>query len=173
MGNFKKCVAVAACAAMAFTMTACGSDSNEGSGSSTEVKIGLNFELTGAAATYGQTELYGVKLALKQAKENKDNKLTYTTVEGDNKSDAGESTTVGQKMISSDNVNAIVGPATSGASAAIYDLATNSKVFVISPSATQTGITTRKMAVYMTTYIVYVSKMLIREQQWQYMQKIL
>lgn len=144
MGNFKKYVAMAACTAMAFTMTACGSDSKEGSSNSNEVKIGLNFELTGPAATYGQTELNGVKLALKQAKENKDNKLTYTTVEGDNKSDAGESTTVGQKMISSDNVNAFIGPATSGASAAIYDLATNSKVFVISPSATQTGITSKK-----------------------------
>lgn len=70
--------------------------------------------------------------------------MTYTTVEGDNKSDAGESTTVGQKMISSDGVQAFIGPATSGASAAIYDLATNSKVFVISPSATQTGVTTKK-----------------------------
>lgn len=147
MGNFKKYVAIAACAAMAFTMTACGSDSSggdSGNANGNEVKIGLNFEITGQNATYGQTELNGVKLALKQAKENKDNKMTYTTVEGDNKSDAGESTTVGQKMISSDGVQAFIGPATSGASAAIYDLATNSKVFVISPSATQTGVTTKK-----------------------------
>lgn len=145
MGNFKKYVAMAACAAIAFTMTACGSDA--GAGGSTDsnvIKFGLNFELTGAAATYGQTELNGVKLALKQANEKADNKFKYEGVEGDNKSDTGESTTVGQKMISEDGVKAFIGPATSGASAAIYDMASNSKVFVVSPSATQTGITTKK-----------------------------
>lgn len=141
MGNLKKFMAVAAVSCMALTsMTACGSEGS-GSSDSNEVKIGLNFELSGETANYGTPEFKGAKLAIKQANENKDNKFKYTYVEGDNKSAADESTNVATKLATSDRVNGIVGPATSGASAATYQVATDNKVLVVSPSATATNVT--------------------------------
>lgn len=145
MGKFRKFVAVAAMSCMAVTMmTGCGSEEAGGDAESSEVKFGLNFELTGNSATYGNTELNGAKLALKQANAKEGNKYKYVGVEGDNKSDNPESTALGTKMISEDGVKAFIGPATSGASQAIYDLANDQQVFVISPSATGTGVTMKK-----------------------------
>ena len=80
-------------------------------------------------------------LAIKQANANKDNKFSYKAIKGDNKSQADESTNVATKLITSDGVKGIVGPATSGASAATYQIATDNKVLVVSPSATATNVT--------------------------------
>lgn len=140
MKKFKKFMTMAAVSCMAVTTLAgCGSEG--GSDNANEVKIGLNFELSGATANYGTPEVKGAKLAIKQANAKKDKKFTYTGIEGDNKSVAEESTNVATKMVTSDGVNAIVGPATSGASSATYQLTTDQKVFVLSPSATATDIT--------------------------------
>lgn len=137
--NLKKYLAMSAVACMAVTtLTGCGSSETA---NENEVKIGLNYEMSGATANYGIPEANGSKLAIKQANEKGTNKFTYTGVEGDNKSLADESTNVATKLITSDGVKAIVGPATSGASAATYQMASDSKVFVISPSATTTDIT--------------------------------
>lgn len=143
MGKFKKFMAVAAVSCMAMTtLAACGSNgSDNGSSDDNEVKIGLNFELSGETANYGTPEFKAAKLAIKQAAENKDNKFKYSFVEGDNKSAADESTAVATKLATSDKVNGIVGPATSGASAATYQIASDNKVLVVSPSATATNVT--------------------------------
>lgn len=140
MTAFRRLLAISAVACMAVTtLVGCGS---EGSGASDdEIKIGLNFELSGNTANYGTPELKGAQLAIKQANEKEGNKFKYKGIEGDNKSLADESTTVATKLITSDGVSAIVGPATSGASAATYQIATDNKVFVVSPSATTTNIT--------------------------------
>lgn len=143
MGKFRKFMAMAAVSCMALTVvTGCGSN---GSGSSetdsNEVKIGLNFELSGETANYGNPEYNGAMLAINQANASGENKYTYTPVKGDNKSSADESTNIATKLISSDGVKGIVGPATSGASAAIYQVATDNKVLVVSPSSTTTNIT--------------------------------
>lgn len=149
MGTFKKFMAVAAVSCMALTTLAgCGSDSGSGDTDSKEVKIGLNFELSGGTANYGTPEFKGAKLAIKQANANKDNKLKYTYVEGDNKSAADESTAVATKLATSDGVNGIVGPATSGNSAATYQVANDSKVLVVSPSATAKDVTLNNGDVY-------------------------
>lgn len=149
MGNFKKYVAMAAVSCMALTtLVGCGSDSGSADKDSKEVKIGLNFELSGGTANYGTPEFKAAKLAIKQANENKNNKLTYTFIEGDNKSAADESTNVATKMVTSDGVNGIVGPATSGNSAATYQVANDSKVLVVSPSATAENVTLSNGSVY-------------------------
>ena len=144
MGNFKKFMAMAAVSCMALTtMTACGNSGDEGSGDgdTKEIKIGLNYELSGETANYGTPEYNGSMLAIKQANANKDNKFSYKAVKGDNKSQADESTNVATKLITSDGVKGIVGPATSGASAATYQIASDNKVLVVSPSATATNVT--------------------------------
>lgn len=141
MGTIKRMMALAAVSCMALTALAgCGSGGAD-EAKDDEVKLGFNFELSGETANYGTPEFKGAKLALKQANENKDNKFKYSFVEGDNKSLADESTSVATKMITSDKVNGIVGPATSGTSAAIYQIASDNKVLVVSPSATQTNVT--------------------------------
>ncbi|MEG2543231.1 MAG: ABC transporter substrate-binding protein [Longicatena sp.] len=140
MGKMKKVMAMAAVSCMALTtLVGCGGSSSKAKDD--EVKIGLNFELSGEVANYGTPEYKAAKLAIKQAAENKDNKFKYSYVEGDNKSTADESTNVATKLITSDKVNGIVGPATSGASAATYQIATDNKVLVVSPSATATNVT--------------------------------
>ncbi len=102
-------------------------------------KIGLHFELTGAVADYGTTEHKAAKLAIDLA-----NKAAgyekYIAVEYDNKSDAMEAVTISTKL-ASEGVIAVVGPSTSGASAATYPILSQSNVVVLSPSATQNNVT--------------------------------
>ena len=67
MGKFRKFMMMGVASCMAVTMFAgCGSDGKDAGSDSNEVKLGLNFELTGAAATYGNTELNGIKFAMKE-----------------------------------------------------------------------------------------------------------
>ena len=97
-------------------------------------KIGLHYELTGAVADYGFAECKGSKLAIKQANEAAGYEK-YTYVEYDNKSDAGEAVSLATKLVQ-DGVVGVVGPATSGASAASYQILNDAKILVVSPSAT-------------------------------------
>lgn len=49
------------------------------------VKIGLNYELSGAVASYGQAEYKGATLAIKEYNANKDSKYKIKAVKMDNK----------------------------------------------------------------------------------------
>lgn len=144
-GNMWK---VLAAGTMALTMLAgCSSSStgkeetgkklNEGD----TVKIGLNFELSGDVSSYGQAERNAAQLAIEQYNERSDTKFKAEGVEVDDKGDAAESTTQAIKLIEEDGVAAIVGPATSGASIATYEVATQNNTPVISPSVTQVNAT--------------------------------
>lgn len=115
------------------TLAGCGG-SNDG-GDTNNVKIGLHFELTGGVAEYGNAELRGAELAIKLANANENNKFTYEGKKYDNKSDATEAVTLAAKLVS-DGVVGVVGPATSGASTATYQVSNDAKVIVVSPSAT-------------------------------------
>ena len=140
MKTMKKVFMSALAVMMAASMAACGDSSSDtpsgsdGSGSDT-IKIGLHYELTGAVADYGTAELKGSELAIKQANDAGGN---YETVVYDNKSDTTESVTLAAQL-ASDGVAGVVGPATSGASAASYQILNEAKVTVISPSATAIG----------------------------------
>lgn len=102
--------------------------------------IGLNFELTGATADYGVAESKGAKLAIAQKNEEAGYEK-YKIVEYDNKSDAAESVTIGNMLASDDEIVGVVGPATSGASVATYQILDDAGKVLISPSATQNNIT--------------------------------
>ena len=133
MKTMKKVFMTALAVMMAASMTACGDSSSDSSSASDgTIKIGLHYELTGSVADYGTAELKGSELAIKQANEAGGN---YTTVVYDNKSDTTESVTLAAQL-ASDGVAGVVGPATSGTSAATYQIMNDSKVTVISPSAT-------------------------------------
>ena len=121
------------------TVAGCGSASGS---SSDTIKIGINYELSGAVATYGQASLDGIKMAMEEintAGGIKGKQLEL--VDYDNKSEAAEATTLATKLMTSDKVVAVLGPATSGNFKATIPVATKNKVPVISGSATADDVT--------------------------------
>ncbi|MCF0114490.1 MAG: ABC transporter substrate-binding protein, partial [Erysipelotrichaceae bacterium] len=64
----------------------------------------------------------------------------YEGVEYDNGSDVTKAVTVASQLVT-DGVTAVIGPATSGGSAASYQVLNDAGIFVVSPSATQNNIT--------------------------------
>lgn len=106
------------------------------------IKIGVNFELSGDVATYGQANVAGIKMAADEINAaggigGKQIQL----IEYDTKSDAAEATTLATKLMTQDKVIAVIGPATSGATKATLPVAERSKVPVVSPSATADDVT--------------------------------
>lgn len=114
---------------------------NANPASNDQVTIGLHFELSGPVADYGNAESKGAKLALK-LKNQELGQEKYTFVEYDNKSDHSEAVTVAT-LLSQSNVVGVVGPATSGASAATYPIMDAAGINVVSPSATLNNVTLR------------------------------
>lgn len=116
-----------------------GSGGNGGGSASGAIKIGLHYELTGDVADYGNAELNGSNLAIKHANEAAGEEK-YTGVVYDNKSDVTEAVTLAAQL-AADGVIGVVGPATSGASAATYQILNDSKIAVVSPSSTANNVT--------------------------------
>ncbi len=122
-------------------LTGCSSEGGQGDGGDT-VKIGINLELSGGTASYGQSEDKAIDLAVDEINEDGgiDGKK-IELVKVDNKSDAGEATNGAIKLITKDKVVAIIGAATSGNSVAQVEVAGKNKVPLISPSGTSTTVT--------------------------------
>jgi len=109
-----------------------------------EVKIGINYELSGAVASYGEASVDGIMMAFDEinAAGGIDGKK-IVPIKVDNKSDAAESTSLATRLMTKDGVIAILGPATSGNFMAAIPVATSNKVPIISASATaDKGVTT-------------------------------
>lgn len=109
---------------------------------SNSIKIGVNLELSGAVAQYGQRELNGIKMAVDEI--NKKGGILGKKIELvslDNKSDKTEALNVATKLATREKVLAILGPATSGATKSASQAATQNKVPIISPSATDDTVT--------------------------------
>ncbi|HCM89066.1 MULTISPECIES: ABC transporter substrate-binding protein [Vagococcus] len=131
-------------------LTACGNPGGGSSGSSNKetskesdtIKIGLNLELSGAVAAYGNQEKDGAQLAVDEINEKGGiNGKKIELVIKDNKSDTAEAAAVAANLTTKENVVAIIGPATSGASKAQIPNVTKAKVPVITPSGTDDSIT--------------------------------
>ena len=117
------------------------------------VKIGFNFEETGAVASYGTSEQKGAQLAVDEinAAGGVDGKQ-IEVVDKDNKSETAEAASVSTNLVTQSKVAAIVGPATSGATAAAVANATQAGVPLISPSATQDGLTKGQDFLFIGTF---------------------
>lgn len=110
--------------------------------SSDEIVIGANFELTGNQANYGNACNEGLKLAVKEANDAGGiNGKKIKLVEADTKSEAAESVNSATKLISDDKVKVIVGPAVTANVIAESQVATDNKVPVIAPAATNPDVT--------------------------------
>ncbi len=106
------------------------------------IKIGINYELSGAVATYGQSSVEGIEMAIDEINAAGGiNGKKIQAVKYDNKSEPAEATTLANKLIAQDGVLAILGPATSGSFKAEIPVAVKNKIPVISGSATADDVT--------------------------------
>ncbi|MBM7643595.1 ABC transporter substrate-binding protein [Streptococcus loxodontisalivarius] len=144
-------------------LAACGKSPNvtanaQGTEIGDTIKLGVNLELTGSVAAYGQAELNGIKLAVKEinAAGGVDGKK-IELVTKDNKSENAEASTSSTNLAIQSQVNAIVGPATSGATAASALISQKTGVPLLTPSGTQDSLTVNsdgstKEYVFRTTF---------------------
>ncbi|WP_286783443.1 ABC transporter substrate-binding protein [Streptococcus sp. UBA4344] len=106
------------------------------------IKVGVNLELTGTVAAYGNAENNGIKLAVQEI--NKAGGVDGKKIElvtKDNKSENAEASTAATNLAIQSQVNAMIGPATSGAVAAASLNAQKTGVPLLTPSGTQDDLT--------------------------------
>ena len=140
-------------------LAACGEVSTSGSNTTgneigKELKIGFNFEKTGEVAAYGSAEQKGAQLAVDEINANggADGKKIVVT-DKDNKSETAEAATITTNLVTQSKVNALVGPATSGATAAAVANAGKAGVPLVTPSATQDNLTKGQEYLFRATFI--------------------
>jgi branched-chain amino acid transport system substrate-binding protein len=126
------------------SLSGCGSAAGAAGAAdkSSTIKVGLDYELSGPVATYGQGLVEGIELAFGEI--NKAGGVLgkqLEEVKTDNKSDNAESANVAAKLATRDKVVAILGPATSGNTKAAAPVAVQNKVPLISASATADDVT--------------------------------
>ncbi len=112
------------------------------SGGGEEIIVGSNFELTGNHAQYGSNSNNGLKLALKEANDAGGvNGKKFKIIEADAKSETAESVNAATKLISDDMAQVLVGPAVTANVIAESQVATENKIPVIAPDATNPDVT--------------------------------
>lgn len=120
------------------------SSSTSASGGKT-IKVGLNYELTGAVASYGSSLTEGIEMAVEEINKN-DGVLgkQIEIVKKDNKSETSEAANISAALATDKGISLLLGPATSGNTKAASTAATQNKVPLISASATDDGVTVDK-----------------------------
>ena len=130
--------------------TGCGGDNAGGGNAATgdSIVVGSNFELTGNHAQYGSNAAKGFRLAIKEVNDAGGiNGKQIKIVEADSKSEAAESVNAATKLISDNQVVALVGPAVTASVIAESQVAADNKVPVIAPAATNPDVTVDNGAV--------------------------
>ncbi len=118
-------------------LTGCGGEKNADT-----IKVGGNLELTGGSATFGISSKNAIELAFKEINEKGGvNGKKLELVAADNKSEAAEAANAMQKLISQDNVVAVIGPNLSSSVIAASAINNGSKVLDITPMGTNPNIT--------------------------------
>lgn len=135
----KKIVSIMLIAVMAVTLLAgCSGPA----ANANEIRIGINYELSGGVATYGQSSVEGIEMAIEEINAAGGiNGKKIKTVKYDTKSEPAEATTLATKLMTQDKVVAVMGPATSGSFKATIPVANKNKVPVASGSATADDVT--------------------------------
>ena len=145
-----KLASMVACGILASALfTGCGGGEQGGStggdakpAAGDEIVIGANFELTGNHAQYGANANNGLKLAIKEVNDAGGvNGKKIKIVEADAKSEAAESVNAATKLISDDKVIALIGPAVTANVIAESQVATDNKIPIIAPAATNPDVT--------------------------------
>lgn len=119
-----------------------GCSSGAATTKSDKIKVGLNYELSGNVATYGQGLTAGIELAFEEINNNGGVLgKQIEEVKVDNKSDNTEAANVSTRLATRDKVVAILGAATSGNTKGATPAAMQNKVPIISGSATADDVT--------------------------------
>lgn len=106
------------------------------------IKVGANLEMTGGSASYGISSKNAIELAFKEINEKGGiNGEQLELVVADNKSEAAEATNAMQKLVSQDNVVAVIGPNLSSSVIAASAINNSAKVLDIAPMATNPYVT--------------------------------
>lgn len=106
------------------------------------IKVGLNYELSGNAASYGTDLSDGVEMALEEINANGGILgKQIEVVKMDNTSDSAEAANISTRLITRENVVTILGPATSGNTKGAIPPAQQNKVPLVSASATADDVT--------------------------------
>ena len=138
----KLVAAAAGVALLAGCAASPGGTNNTAAPAGDTVKIGVNYELSGGVATYGQASVQGIEMAVAEVNAAGGVKgKQVELVKYDNKSEPAEATTLATKLMTQDQVVAVLGPATSGAMKATIPVALKNKVPVASGSATADDVT--------------------------------
>jgi branched-chain amino acid transport system substrate-binding protein len=106
------------------------------------IKLGFNLEMTGDAATFGQSSQKGAEMAI--AEINDKGGLLGRKVEAifdDNANKPTQSASVATKLINQDKVDVLIGCVASSNSIAMAKLAEESKVPMVTPASTRTTLT--------------------------------
>ncbi|MBN8281477.1 MAG: ABC transporter substrate-binding protein [Gammaproteobacteria bacterium] len=134
-----------ACAALALLVSGCGEGGGGGgasAGGAAPIKIGEYASMTGKEATFGQSSHGGTVLAVEEVNAAGGvlgRKLELITE--DTQSKAGEPATVVRKLITRDQVVAVLGEVASSRSLEAAPIAQQFKVPMISPSSTNPKVT--------------------------------
>ncbi len=123
-------------------LTGCGGSGSTSGESSDVIKIGWIGSLTGDQAVWGTCESNTIKMLIEQV--NADGGILGKQVEGiyyDTKGDAAEAVNAVKRLISQDNVVAILGPNASGQALAISSVLDQYKVSDIATVATNPKVT--------------------------------
>ncbi|NLM28310.1 MAG: ABC transporter substrate-binding protein [Clostridiaceae bacterium] len=132
----KRLLTLCVCFLIAVTLIGCSK------GNQNEIRIGINYELSGGVATYGQSSVEGIEMAIEEINNAGGiNGKKIVPIKYDNKSEPAEATTLANKLITQDKVVAILGPATSGSFKAEIPVANANKIPVASGSATADDVT--------------------------------
>ena len=171
----KKLVALALCAAMMASFTGCqtGSGSSSAAGSAGassasaassgagstaasggEVKIGVVLPLTGSVAAFGQSGQKGLQLLEEQVNATGGiNGQKVNFVFSDDEGKPASAVTVGQKLINSDKVVAIVGPLTSNCCLSLAPICQQYKIPMVTGTGTNEKVTQVGDFIFRTCFI--------------------
>lgn len=106
------------------------------------IKVGANFELTGGVANYGTATYEGLQLAIDEVNAAGGvGGKKLNVIKADSKSEPSEAANAATKLVTSDKVVVLVGPATTGSVLAEIQVATENKVPIIAPCATSPKVT--------------------------------
>ena len=153
ISGIKKVMNVVITGMAAFMLAGCTvAKSNSGDGTKQDkdsVKIGVNMELSGAAAGYGNAQKQGIQLAVSEINKKggidvNGRKKKIKLIMRDNKTAISTSASVAAQLATKEKVAAIVGPATTNAGTAEIPNITKAKVPSVSPSATDPNYTLQK-----------------------------
>ncbi|MCR6573053.1 ABC transporter substrate-binding protein [Campylobacter insulaenigrae] len=109
-----------------------------------EINIGVVLPLTGATAAYGQSALDGIKIA-NSMKNTLSNGDTINLVVVDTKGDKIESANASTRLVSQNNVQALIGEMITANTLQVIRIGEEKKVPVVAPAATADKILNKKL----------------------------